>query len=96
MANPNPTTHSNWVIPNKLIIGAYPDPEGPFIPQLLAAGVTVFACLQTDPELLTFRNYRPLLPATVKWIQLPIQDRKVTTDLALLAFTEQLRTLMDA
>ena len=53
----SPTTHSNWLIPGQLIVGAYPDPEGPFIEQLISIGVTAFISLQTTQELKKFRDY---------------------------------------
>jgi hypothetical protein len=91
----NPTTHSNWVLPGRLAIGGYPDPEGGYPEQLLAAGFDVFASLQTSPELAKFRAYQHLLPDHVLWLQLPITDRGTTNDEKLLAFIKLLRYLLD-
>ena len=91
----NPTTHSNWVLPGKLAIGAYPDPDQQFPQQLLAAGFDVFASLQTNPELAKFRPYQHLLPSSALWLQLAITDRSTTTDDKLLAFIKLLRYLLD-
>lgn len=90
----NPTTHSNWVLPGRLAIGAYPDPDSQFPEQLLNAGFNVFVSLQTDSELKKFRPYQHLLPAEVRWLQLPIKDRGTTSDEKLLAFLEVLRDLL--
>jgi len=91
----NPTTHSNWVLPGRLAIGAYPDPDAQYPEQLLAAGFNVFASLQTDPELKKFRPYQQLLSVDTLWLQLPITDRGTTTDDKLLAFIKLIRYLLD-
>lgn len=59
-----PTKTSNWVIPGRLIQGAYPGHQDAFqheiiVRKVLAAGVDVFVCVQTKRELeKRFRPYR--------------------------------------
>jgi hypothetical protein len=48
-----PTTESNWVIPGRLLVGAFPgvaddDQNTALIWSILSQGVTVFACLQVE------------------------------------------------
>jgi protein-tyrosine phosphatase len=90
---PNPTAHSNWVLPGRLAIGGYPDAN--HLEQLLGRGFNVIACLQTDPELRKLQPYQHLLPPGVLWLQLPITDRLTTTDERVLSFVKLLRYLLE-
>ena len=90
----NPTSHSNWVLPGKLAIGGYPDPEAGMVEQLLTQGFDAIACLQTSAELEKFRPYRNLLPTSCLWLQLPIRDRLTASDENLLSFVQLLQFLL--
>jgi hypothetical protein len=94
---PQPTTHSNWVIQNKLALGSYPDPAVGFIDQLLSQGFNTFVCLQTEEELKSFRPYRHLLPDTAKYIHFGVVDNDATaSDEELVEFVDQLSVLLDS
>ncbi|KAJ3113863.1 hypothetical protein HK098_007534 [Nowakowskiella sp. JEL0407] len=83
-----PTTHSNWVIPQRLIAGAYPghkddNPHKELIDSVLAAGVSTFVCVQTANELRHFNPYQPYAKSkkpNLEFILLPVVDHHVTAD----------------
>ncbi|KAK9727629.1 hypothetical protein K7432_001713 [Basidiobolus ranarum] len=59
----NPTPYSNWVIPGKVLCGAYPmvrdkNESRDHLRSLLAAGVTTFVCLQEQSELNMLPDYK--------------------------------------
>ena len=53
LAKRGPTSESNWVLKDKLIVGSYPGDENDkenekYLTQILNCGVTIFACLQHE------------------------------------------------
>ncbi|ORX97933.1 phosphatases II [Basidiobolus meristosporus CBS 931.73] len=96
---PNPTPYSNWVIPEKVICGAYPmvrDKEKcvDYLRSLLSAGVTTFVCLQEESELSMLPEYKNSLQcihreladhesSSLQFIHFPIRDGSILHDVLL-------------
>ncbi len=86
---------SNWLIKNKIIMGAYPDPDSKYAEQLVKLGVTTFISLQTKEELKKFRSYKEQainkaknINKKVEFINFPIEDRKITDDKETIKFVK--------
>lgn len=88
-----PTDESNWVIPGKLLAGAFP---GDDLRAILATGVTTFVCLQkeydpTAPEALwRVSGLRPYSHQVEHFVQFGIEDCNVVEDAAVLDFAKGL------
>ena len=76
---------SNWLIPGKVLVGAYPDPNKQIPKFLLDIGVTTIINLQTVSEMKTFRSYEKDIPK-VTFINFPIEDRGISEDNETLTF----------
>ena len=90
-----PTDSSNWLIPDRLVMSAYPGDldskkAEEKIAQLLQAGINCFVNLQLKEELTRFTPYEPIIeryctnngiaPHDIEFLSLPIPDSFVTTD----------------
>ena len=82
------TPMSNWVIPGKLMQGAYPGDKDlqlhkDKLDAILSSGVTTFISLMEEKESKRFRSYKDYVnekrPQT-KFLNLPVPDRGVTSD----------------
>ncbi|KAL6079114.1 ADP-ribose glycohydrolase ARH3, variant 3 [Balamuthia mandrillaris] len=98
-----PTPRSNWVIPGRLLAGAYPgdrkEPQHTEVVHTLVktAGVQTFVCLQTAKELGSFRDYQPIAKAanpSVSFLHFPIQDGAVGEDEEVVQLVERLSRLI--
>ncbi|KAL6046962.1 ADP-ribose glycohydrolase ARH3 [Balamuthia mandrillaris] len=98
-----PTPRSNWVIPGRLLAGAYPgdrkEPQHTEVVHTLVnnAGVQTFVCLQTAKELGSFRDYKPIAKAanpSVSFLHFPIQDGAVGEDEEVVQLVERLSRLI--
>nr|CAG4709578.1 unnamed protein product [Naegleria fowleri] len=61
-----PIDESNWLIPQRVLMSAYPGDLKPQVAQqkietLIQRGINCFVCLQTENELKRFHPYRPLI-----------------------------------
>lgn len=88
------TPTSNWLIPNKILVGAYPDPLQNFPQKIVEAGIDTFVCLQTEEELKKFRPYRPLLPDHINLVSFHIPDRCIANDDDVTEFIHDLLLLL--
>ena len=79
-----PTEESNWVLPGRLLVGAYPSAvddalNEKILTSILRLGVTTFVCLQKEyehnsPEYL-WRSGRALRPCVgLRWFLLQVGD----------------------
>ncbi len=83
----------NWLIKDKIIMGAYPDPDKSIAKDLVGLGVKVFVCLQEDEELKAFRCYKKqALEAStdVEFVYFPIKDRLIANDETTIKFVKDL------
>jgi len=100
-----PTSCSNWLIPNAILMSAYPgdldDAKAKHkAQQYVQAGITTYVCLQTPNELKRFLPYRETIEAYQKvqqaatakleFLNFPIADNGVAKDDAVDAFTDEL------
>ncbi|KAG2374298.1 hypothetical protein C9374_010868 [Naegleria lovaniensis] len=61
-----PTDESNWLIPQRVLMSAYPgdlkqELAQQKIEKLIQSGINCFVCLQTEEELKRFQPYRPMI-----------------------------------
>eukprot|EP01100_Stratorugosa_tubuloviscum_P010839 TRINITY_DN4726_c0_g1_i2.p1 TRINITY_DN4726_c0_g1~~TRINITY_DN4726_c0_g1_i2.p1 ORF type:complete len:208 (-),score=91.87 TRINITY_DN4726_c0_g1_i2:62-685(-) len=96
-----PTSESNWLIPQKLLMSAYPssliiEEAKKKIENLLDIGINCFVCLQTEEELARFNPYKPFIEQylkeknlsfdSIEFLNLQIADCYITTDELLIDF----------
>ena len=105
---PPPPPSAYWVVPGKLLAGAYPGHQTPEaheqrIRDLLAAGVRVFLSLMTPDE----KNHQgePFAPydrlacewePTAKCVRFPIRDNNVPKEEEMIAILDAIDDFMDA
>lgn len=92
-----PTNTSNWLIPNKLLVGGYPDTESD-IKAIESAGITTFVCLNDEygrKDLhRPFPSYATAL-SNAKFVHFPMKDMAPhRSDKELLAFCNNLADLV--
>ncbi|EFC37029.1 predicted protein [Naegleria gruberi] len=99
-----PTDTSNWLIPNRILMSAYPgdlnlEKSKIKISQLLKSGINCFVCLQLKEELNRFIPYKPLIEEycllnnlninNFTYLHLEIPDNYVTSDEKVMNFINQ-------
>ncbi|KAL9646090.1 hypothetical protein ABK040_007968 [Willaertia magna] len=89
-----PTSESNWLMPNKILMSAYPGDLKPEkakekIKLLIDSGINCFVCLQQSCELTRFAPYRPLIEdylgiektrETIEFLHFPIPDTHIANN----------------
>lgn len=92
------TPTSTWLIKDRLIIGAFPDPETDYIETILSHGVNIFISLQTKSEYKTFRDYKPKvlkLNPQAKFMQFEIIDRKTGSDDEMMQWMNEIVSILE-
>ncbi len=92
-----PTASSNWLIPNKLLVGGYPDTKAD-IQAIENAGITTFVCLNDEYGRNDLHRPFPAYETTLscaKFVHFPMKDMSAhKNDKELLAFCNQIATLI--
>ena len=79
MSNITPTSY--WLIPDKIIVSAYPDPREKYqYDTKLYKVVNNIVCLMEEFEFKTLNDYRPNIPASINFLHYPIQDLSTLED----------------
>lgn len=93
-----PTPQSNWLIPQRVLMSAYPgdpkvDKTEAKLRKVLDANIQTFVCLQTEDELKRFTDYRPILKRlnpNIQILHFPIEDCGIAKDEDVLKFVNEL------
>lgn len=92
-----PFSNSNWVVRNKLIVGAYPyniKKEKSYIRRLRKVGVNIYISLQSEDELAELESYLPDLNEDEKYYNFPMVDRKTSPDEETISFLNKVLKLI--
>jgi protein-tyrosine phosphatase len=89
-----PTPTSNWLIPNSILMGAYPYPKLNYPQLIMNCGIDTFIILQTPEELLKFIDYRYTFKNNIEIYNVPIVDGNITTDEIVLETIKNLTILL--
>jgi len=88
---------ANWLIPNKVIMGGYPDPAKGYPKMLVDLGVRTFISLQEEEEMKNFRNYKKQAieaDSGVLFENFEIKDRGIADDSNVDSFVDELIILI--
>lgn len=89
-----PTNKSNWLIPNKFLVGGYPDTDND-LDNIKNVGITSFVCLNNEYGATSkygryHRPYANNLDSSHEFDNIPIPDMGVTDDKTILEISQKI------